>query len=79
MWSLDVPQPYGPPWPVTGIALPFSLPQKMKAIESEANQEIIEAIAEPKKWAPCIKAGTCVLPCRTGLLMFYNEPIKNRC
>jgi hypothetical protein len=21
--SLDVPQPYGPPWPVTGIALPF--------------------------------------------------------
>jgi hypothetical protein len=22
--SLDVPQPYGPPWPVTGISLPFS-------------------------------------------------------
>jgi hypothetical protein len=28
----------------------------MKSIESEANQEIIQVIAEPYKWAPCIKA-----------------------
>jgi hypothetical protein len=26
MWEPDVSQPYGPSWPVTGIALPFYLP-----------------------------------------------------
>jgi hypothetical protein len=24
MWELDLSQPYGPPWPDTGAALPFS-------------------------------------------------------
>jgi hypothetical protein len=35
MWSLDISHPYGPPWPVTGIALPLHYHSITSEIDDE--------------------------------------------
>jgi hypothetical protein len=52
--------------------------EEMKARARGINQENIEGMAKPYKWAPCIKSVHELMPGRAGLPMFYKEPLKVR-
>jgi hypothetical protein len=42
--SLDVSQTYGPPWPVTGIALPFFLIGRTKPAQTSASHYLLNPV-----------------------------------